>query len=83
MVLVRNVEGNVGVSYTYSLLCITCFSNILFFKALSKDLSQSLFNEDSFEASRLKVQVSQNKHLIISGGHWKNNVIEWLKDRGF
>uniref|UniRef100_A0A8H8CNZ1 Large ribosomal subunit protein mL49 n=1 Tax=Psilocybe cubensis TaxID=181762 RepID=A0A8H8CNZ1_PSICU len=50
---------------------------------LARDISESLFEKDTYEASRLKVQITQNKHLILSGGHWKNHVIEWLRSKGF
>lgn len=58
-------------------------SDFVAFKSLARDLSESLFEKDTYEASRLKVQIAQNKHLIVSGGHWKNHVIEWLKSKGF
>ncbi|KAF8969903.1 mitochondrial large subunit ribosomal protein-domain-containing protein [Flammula alnicola] len=51
--------------------------------ALARDLSNSLFEQDTEEASRLKVQLNQSKHLVISGGRWKNDVVEWLKKKGF
>ncbi|KAF9483835.1 hypothetical protein BDN70DRAFT_873217 [Pholiota conissans] len=51
--------------------------------ALAKDLSQSLFEAESYEVSRLKIQFNQSKHLIISGGRWKDEVTHWLKNKGF
>ncbi|KAF9567597.1 hypothetical protein CPC08DRAFT_626815 [Agrocybe pediades] len=50
---------------------------------LAKDLSQTLFEKDSYEASKLKIELSQAKHLVISGGRWKNHVAEWLRAKGF
>lgn len=50
---------------------------------LAKDLSTTLFERDSPEASRLKIEIVRSKNLIISGGHWKNDVMEWLKKKGF
>jgi len=52
-------------------------------QALAEDLSRSLFEQDSDAATRLKIQISQSKHLIITGGRWKNEVVEWLKKEGF
>ncbi|KAK7440190.1 hypothetical protein VKT23_017133 [Stygiomarasmius scandens] len=51
--------------------------------ALAKDLSQSLFKSDSPETSKLKINVVRSKHLVISGGRWKNDVLEWLLRKGF
>lgn len=50
---------------------------------LAKDLSTTLFERDSPEASRFKIEIVRSKNLILSGGHWKNDVIEWLKKKGF
>ncbi|CAA7267920.1 unnamed protein product [Cyclocybe aegerita] len=50
---------------------------------LARDLAQSLFPADSLEASRFKIQISQSKHLVIAGGRWRDNVVEWLKEKGF
>jgi len=52
-------------------------------QALAKDLSSSLFEHDSDAATRLKIQIKQSKHLEITGGRWKNEVLEWLKKGGF
>ena len=82
LVLIRNIEGNAavcvsGVRYSYA------FSWDFSIQALAKDLSRSLFEQDSDAASRLKIQINQSKHLIITGGRWKNEVLEWLKKEGF
>lgn len=67
----------------WPLLSVWVISKHSIFKVLARDLSESLFEKETYEATRLKVQIAQNKHLIVSGGHWKNEVIEWLKSRGF
>ncbi|THV07894.1 hypothetical protein K435DRAFT_709018 [Dendrothele bispora CBS 962.96] len=51
--------------------------------ALAQDLSQSLFASGTPESSKLKINVVRSKHLIISGGRWKNDVLEWLLRKGF
>ncbi|KAG2041477.1 ribosomal protein L49/IMG2 [Suillus americanus] len=51
--------------------------------SLANDLKQSLFNHNTPEASRLKVHVIAQRHLVISGGRWKNDVINWLTSKGF
>ncbi|KAF8905982.1 mitochondrial large subunit ribosomal protein-domain-containing protein [Gymnopilus junonius] len=83
----RNTRGNLPVysdvrngGGRYLVLIRNIEGNV---DALGKDLTGSLFAEGSYEASRLNVQNSHSKHLIISGGRWKNEVIEWLKKRGF
>ncbi|KAF8228938.1 hypothetical protein L208DRAFT_1289038 [Tricholoma matsutake] len=50
---------------------------------LAKDLANTLFRQNTPEASRLKIESIRSKNLVISGGRWKINVIEWLKERGF
>ena len=50
---------------------------------LAKDLENSLFANGSKDRARIKIQTVRSKNLIISGGRWKNHVIEWLKERGF
>ncbi|THH20362.1 hypothetical protein EW146_g986 [Bondarzewia mesenterica] len=52
-------------------------------KALVDDLASTLFPEGSPEAARLKLRVHMSKHIILSGGRWKNTVQNWLKSRGF
>ncbi|KAG2351621.1 hypothetical protein BDR07DRAFT_1442928 [Suillus spraguei] len=51
--------------------------------SLANDLKQSLFSHNSPEASRLKVQIMAQRHLVIKGGRWKNDVISWLTRKGF
>ncbi|KJA18583.1 hypothetical protein HYPSUDRAFT_169077, partial [Hypholoma sublateritium FD-334 SS-4] len=51
--------------------------------ALARDLSKSLFEADTHEASRLKIQFNHSRHLTISGGRWKEEIVAWLKNKGF
>ncbi|KAG2348509.1 hypothetical protein BDR05DRAFT_973582 [Suillus weaverae] len=51
--------------------------------SLANDLKQSLFSHNSPQADRLKVQVVAQRHLVVSGGRWKNDVISWLTSKGF
>lgn len=51
--------------------------------SLANDIKQSLFSHNSPEANRLKVQVIAQRHLVITGGRWKNDVISWLASKGF
>jgi len=51
--------------------------------ALAKDLSQTLFQPHSPEAVRMKVRVLRSRHLIITGGRWKHQVMQWLTQKGF
>ena len=37
----------------------------------------------SAEAKRLKIETRQQRHVVLSGGKWKREVFEWLKEKGF
>ncbi|KAG9318265.1 ribosomal protein L49/IMG2 [Chiua virens] len=50
---------------------------------LVHDLRQSLFSKDSPHAQRLAVNVHQQKHIILSGGRFKRDVMAWLAAKGF
>jgi large subunit ribosomal protein L49 len=50
---------------------------------LARDLANSLFEQNSPEASRMKIDVIRSKNLEITGGRWKNNVVAWLQEKGF
>ncbi|KAG1882962.1 ribosomal protein L49/IMG2 [Suillus subluteus] len=69
---------NGGTKYTVSVRNVQGQLN-----SLANDLKQSLFSHNSPEANRLKVQVIAQRHLVISGGRWKNDVINWLTSKGF
>ncbi|KAF9072928.1 mitochondrial large subunit ribosomal protein-domain-containing protein [Rhodocollybia butyracea] len=51
--------------------------------ALANSLSTELFAPGSPEAMKLQISVVRSKHLIIQGGKWKHNVVEWLVKKGF
>ncbi|KAH7929771.1 hypothetical protein BV22DRAFT_1102257 [Leucogyrophana mollusca] len=51
--------------------------------ALANELQQSLFKHGSPEASRLKVETIGQRHLVLTGGRWKNDVMKWLMTKGF
>ncbi|KAL6309016.1 mitochondrial large subunit ribosomal protein-domain-containing protein [Sparassis latifolia] len=51
--------------------------------ALAMDLAQSLFAPGSPEALRLKIHSLRSKHLVLSGGRWKPDVVRWLLSKGF
>ncbi|GLB35115.1 putative mitochondrial large subunit ribosomal protein (Img2) [Lyophyllum shimeji] len=83
----RNTRGNLPV-YTdvrnggtrYLVLVRNVDGNI---DALARELSQKLFPKDSPEASRIKVEIGRSNNLVITGGRWKNDVVEYLKAKGF
>ncbi|KAE9406786.1 hypothetical protein BT96DRAFT_208680 [Gymnopus androsaceus JB14] len=52
-------------------------------QALAQEMSTSLFPSGSPEASKLKISINRSKHLIIQGGRWKHNVVDWLLQKGF
>ncbi|KAJ2916866.1 hypothetical protein MD484_g3560, partial [Candolleomyces efflorescens] len=49
---------------------------------LAEELASTLFSPTSREAQRLKIKTNHN-HVVISGGRWKQEVVEWLKAKGF
>ncbi|EIW85406.1 hypothetical protein CONPUDRAFT_70220 [Coniophora puteana RWD-64-598 SS2] len=52
--------------------------------ALAEELKRTLFQPGTPEAQRLQVSVDHSqRHVVIKGGQWKNDVMQWLKDRGF
>ncbi|EAU88353.1 hypothetical protein CC1G_05119 [Coprinopsis cinerea okayama7 len=51
-------------------------------EALAKELSESLFEPGTREARKLAVR-TKHQHIVIAGGRWKQEVVEWLKARGF
>ncbi|KAF9458650.1 mitochondrial large subunit ribosomal protein-domain-containing protein [Collybia nuda] len=83
----RNTRGNLpvytdvrngGTRYLVTIRNVDGNANLL-----AKDLSMSLFQQNSSEATRLKIEIVRSKNLIISGGHWKNDIMEWLQKKGF
>ncbi|KAI0094000.1 mitochondrial large subunit ribosomal protein-domain-containing protein [Irpex rosettiformis] len=51
--------------------------------ALAADLKEALFEPGSHEAARLKVTISQGRHIALQGGNWKRKVVKWLEAKGF
>ncbi|KAH7889906.1 ribosomal protein L49/IMG2 [Phlebopus sp. FC_14] len=51
--------------------------------SLASDLQQSLFAQHSPEAARMKIQTRQQRHLVVGGGRWRREVVEWLTSKGF
>ncbi|KAG6832695.1 hypothetical protein H0H92_012267 [Tricholoma furcatifolium] len=51
-------------------------------QVLASEISRKLFPKNSPEAERLKVEVDRTS-IIIRGGRWKNNVVEFLQEKGF
>ncbi|KAI5827945.1 hypothetical protein K523DRAFT_321729 [Schizophyllum commune Tattone D] len=51
--------------------------------ALANALRADLFPKETPEAARLNVEVKHARHLVITGGRWKQAVTEWLIARGF
>ncbi|KAF5358015.1 hypothetical protein D9756_001706 [Leucocoprinus leucothites] len=50
---------------------------------LAQELRISLFKAPSSKVARAKVAVQHGKNVVIAGAVEKNEVIEWLKARGF
>ncbi|KAF5387041.1 hypothetical protein D9615_001656 [Tricholomella constricta] len=83
----RNTRGNLPV-YTdvrnggsrYLVLVRNVDGNV---DRLAKELRTKLFPKDSPEASRLNIEIVRSKNLVITGGRWKNDVVEFLKEKGF
>ncbi|EMD38487.1 hypothetical protein CERSUDRAFT_82754 [Gelatoporia subvermispora B] len=51
--------------------------------ALATELRQGLFSPGTPEAERMKIQTIRSKHVVLSGGLWKNEVVRWLVKKGF
>ncbi|KAI0079983.1 hypothetical protein K474DRAFT_1658522 [Panus rudis PR-1116 ss-1] len=51
--------------------------------SLVKDLSHDLFPAGSPEAERLKIATRRDRHVVIQGGKWKSNIVNWLQEKGF
>jgi large subunit ribosomal protein L49 len=82
LVLVRNVDGDATVGGTlFSSFYPPQFDGGP--QALAKDLSETLFQPQSAEAARIKVSVLRSRHLVITGGRWKHQVMQWLTQKGF
>ncbi|KAI0831172.1 hypothetical protein BC628DRAFT_1415713 [Trametes gibbosa] len=51
--------------------------------ALAHDLRTSLFPPGSNEAERMRIETTRQRHIVLSGGRWKADVLRWLAQRGF
>ncbi|KIJ60650.1 hypothetical protein HYDPIDRAFT_116950 [Hydnomerulius pinastri MD-312] len=51
--------------------------------ALASELKESLFKGDSPEASRLTIKIHGQRHLTLTGGRFKRDVMAWLAEKGF
>ncbi|EJD05756.1 uncharacterized protein FOMMEDRAFT_166101 [Fomitiporia mediterranea MF3/22] len=51
--------------------------------SLRDDLASSLFQPGSEQAARLKAEVKRSDTLVVTGGRWKHDVMDWLRRKGF
>jgi len=51
-------------------------------ETLAKDLTTALLEKGVPNATRMKVMV-KSRLLVLQGGYWKNDVMNWLIARGF
>ncbi|KAI6118759.1 mitochondrial large subunit ribosomal protein-domain-containing protein [Pisolithus croceorrhizus] len=52
-------------------------------QVLANELKASLFGPNSPATAKLGVRVHGRRHIIITGGRWKVDVMAWLASRGF
>ena len=93
LTLIRNVHGDIDVrpfhSRVPSALANSDTRNEMTMavhvrlQALARDLAHSLFQPGSPEAARIKITTVRSKHLVLSGGLWKHELIRWLVSNGF
>ncbi|KAH9854102.1 hypothetical protein C2E23DRAFT_884208 [Lenzites betulinus] len=85
--VLRNSRGSIPV-YTdirnggtrYQVLIRNVEGNV---DALAHDLKTSLFPAGSHEAERMRVETNRQRHVVLSGGRWKPDVLRWLAQHGF
>lgn len=80
LIQIRNVEGRVNVSSFFSPFSFSFPHPI---QSLAQDLKQSLLHPDSPHAQRLSVKVQHQRHIILSGGRFKRDILAWLTAKGF
>lgn len=51
-----------------------------FIQSLAKDITQEFAGRP--DAQRMKVLVKP-RQLVLQGGYWKTDVMQWLVERGF
>lgn len=78
LIHIRNVQGRVNVS---RLAAPPPLLNPA--QDLAQDLRQSLFDANSPHAQRLTVTVKHQRHVVLSGGRFKRDVMAWLAAKGF
>jgi large subunit ribosomal protein L49 len=84
MVLVRNIDGDVKVCmYGTAPNHHLASNNSHMHQAFEKDLRDSLFDPSSPERSRMKTSIQRSRHLVLTGGEWKDTVKDWLARKGF
>jgi len=49
---------------------------------LAEDVTQALLDKGSPNVTGMKVVV-KSRQLVLQGGYWKNDVMEWLASKGF
>lgn len=86
--LIRNVQGNADVSCfsvasrrQAGLLTSPCAPRFL--QDLAREMQAALFPPGTPEATRLAVATVRGRHVVLTGGHWKREVVQWLQSRGF
>ncbi|OCB84189.1 hypothetical protein A7U60_g8865 [Sanghuangporus baumii] len=52
-------------------------------QSLRDDLASSLFPANSEQAARLKAEIARPDTLVVTGGRWKHDVMDWLRRKGF
>lgn len=50
---------------------------------LARDIKATLFPPGTPEAERLKVDTVRGRHIVLSGGFFKTQVVQWLQSKGF
>ena len=50
---------------------------------LVRDIKQTLFEPGTPEAERLRVDTVRGRHVVLSGGFFKTQVVQWLVSKGF
>lgn len=50
---------------------------------LAREMQTALFPPGTPEATRLAVATVRGRHVVLTGGHWKREVVQWLQSKGF
>ena len=79
LIQIRNVQGRVNVSHHLPAPRSRPHPS----QSLAEDLKQSLFDANSPHAQRLTVKVQHQRHIVLSGGRFKRDVMAWLTAKGF